>query len=51
MGNVYIEFIGTNKRLLLSNCYYMPELGVNLLSNSQLAKDIYTIHTHYNVFI
>ena len=29
----------------------MPELGVNLLSNSQLAKDIYTIHTHYNVFI
>ena len=51
IGNVYIQFLGTNKRLLLRNCYYMPELGVNLLSNSELAEDIHTIHTHYNVFI
>ena len=30
--NIYIEFIDTNIRILLRNCLYMLELGINLIS-------------------
>jgi hypothetical protein len=50
IGNIYIEFLDTNIRLLLRNCLYMPELGVNLISQGEL-NDITTIFTKSNVFL
>lgn len=37
-GSCYIQFTDTKEKLLLRNCYYMPELGINLISQSQLTS-------------
>ena len=51
IGNCYIEFIDLNICILLRNCYYMPELGINLIANLALNNNIYTIFTKYHVFL
>jgi hypothetical protein len=48
-GNVYLKFRDTNKRLLLRNCYYIPKLGVNIISTSALNEDIYSIYNKYTI--
>ena len=35
-GNLYITFKDSKVSLILENCLFMPELGVNLISPSQL---------------
>ncbi len=35
-GTVYIQFTDTNQRILLQNCLYMPEIGINLISQGRL---------------
>ena len=35
-GNLYITFKDSKVNLILENCLFMPELGVNLISPSQL---------------
>ena len=42
--DVYIILKDLNTRLLLSDCLFMPELGVNLVSPSRL-KGLYYIVT------
>ena len=50
IGNIYIEFLDTNKRLLLRNCLYMPELGINLISQGELSN-IMTIFNKESVIL
>ena len=51
IGNVYIKFKDTNKAFLLKNCLYMPELGINLISQSELNSNYYTVFTKDNVYL
>jgi hypothetical protein len=48
-GNIYLKFKDTNKKLLLRNCYYIPKLGVNIISTSALEEDIYSIYNKYTI--
>jgi hypothetical protein len=48
-GNIYLKFKDTNKKLLLRNCYYIPKLGVNIISTSVLEEDIYSIYNKYTI--
>jgi hypothetical protein len=49
--NVYIKFKDFNKAFLLKNCLYMPELGINLISQSEISSNYYTIFTKDNVYL
>ena len=35
-GNVYIEFTDSKEKMLLQNCLYMPQIGINLISQGKL---------------
>ena len=35
-GNVYIEFIDSKEKMLLQNCLYMLQIGINLISQGKL---------------
>ena len=35
-GDVFIRFLDTKKDFVLKNCFYMPDLGVNLISQAEL---------------
>lgn len=51
MGNVYIKFKDTNISFILLNCLYMPQLGINLISQSELSSNYYTIFTNNNIYL
>jgi hypothetical protein len=51
IGNVYIKFKDFNKAFLLKNCLYMPKLGINLISQSEISNNYYTIFTKDNVYL
>ena len=40
-GDILIRFLDNNKLYKLSNCFYIPKLGVNIISRSSL-KNIYS---------
>ena len=40
-GSVYIQFIDTKKSILLNNCIYMLEIGLNIISKGVLRLDAY----------
>ena len=44
IGHVKIRFKDTKVTYILKDCLYMPELGYNLISQSKLVKDYYTIY-------
>ena len=35
-GNVYIEFTNSKEKMLLQNCLYMLQIGINLISQGKL---------------
>ena len=35
-GNIYIEFKDSKEKILLQNCLYMPQIGINLISQGKL---------------
>ena len=41
-GNILIKSNINNKKYMLKDCLYMPELGINLISQSQLNKNYYS---------
>ena len=49
--NVLIYFKDSNKKMLFKNCYYMLELGINIISNSVLEGDYYNITNKYNIYL
>jgi hypothetical protein len=51
IGNVYIKFKDFNKSFLLKNCLYMPELGINLISQSELNSEYYSIFTKDKIYL
>ncbi|KAK1773017.1 hypothetical protein QBC45DRAFT_285257, partial [Copromyces sp. CBS 386.78] len=51
IGNVLIYFKDINKKMLLKNCYYMPEPGINIISNSALEGNYYNIINKYNIYL
>jgi Reverse transcriptase (RNA-dependent DNA polymerase)/gag-polypeptide of LTR copia-type/Integrase core domain/GAG-pre-integrase domain len=51
IGSIYIRFKDNNKIFLLKNCLYMPELGINLISQSEINSIYHTIFTKNNIYI
>ena len=51
IGNVYIKFKNYNKAYMLKDCLYMPELGINLISQSEISNNYFTIFTRDNIYI
>jgi hypothetical protein len=51
IGDVYIKFTDTNKTAILKDCLYMPELGINLISQNKLQESIYSIFKSNKVVI
>jgi hypothetical protein len=51
IGDVNIHFIDTKIKCILKNCLYMPEIGINLISQGELNKETYTILTHDSIII
>jgi len=47
---VYIKFKDINKSFILLNCLYIPELGINLISQSELSSNYYIIFTKNNIY-
>jgi hypothetical protein len=50
-GNVYVQFKDTKIKHLLRNCLYMPELGINLISQSELPENVYSIITFDSIYL
>jgi hypothetical protein len=50
-GNVYIYFIDTKLKCVLKNCLYMPELGINLISQGELNKETATLLTYKHIIL
>ena len=50
IGSIYIKFKDTHKKRLLNNVLHVPELGVNILSQSKLVNN-FTIIMPYNCLI
>ena len=36
---------------MLKDCLYMPELGINLISQSEISNNYFTIFTRDNIYI
>ena len=51
IGDVIICFIDTKLKCVLKNCLYMPELGINLISQGELNKETFTILTYKHIII
>ena len=51
IGDVQVIFKNNNKKHQLKDCLYMPELGVNLISQSKMRDDYVSIFTKNNVVI
>jgi hypothetical protein len=51
IGSVYIKFRDYNKIYVLKNCLYIPELGINLISQSEISSNYYTIFTKDYIYI
>ena len=51
VGNVNIHFIDTKIKCTLKNCLYMPELGINLISQGELNKETYSILTYNHIIL
>jgi len=51
IGNVYIKFKNYNKAYMLKNCLYMPELGINLISQSEISNNYFTIFTSIKILV
>ena len=50
-GNICIEFIDIQIKVVFKNCLFMPELGVNLISQTQFNKNIYSILNYKYVYL
>ena len=50
-GNILIKSNINNKKYMLKDCLYMPELGINLISQSQLNKNYYSIFNDSYAYI
>ena len=44
-GTVCLEFTATNEQILLHNCLYMPEIGINIISQGSL-REITSLFTY-----
>jgi len=51
VGNVNIIFTDSKLKCVLKNCLYMPELGINLISQGELNKETYTILTYNSILL
>ncbi|POS81731.1 hypothetical protein EPUL_006632, partial [Erysiphe pulchra] len=43
LGDVYVKFTDSKKIYILKDCLYMPEIGINIISQSELQGDIVSI--------
>lgn len=50
-GDIKFHFKNNNKIYILRNCYYIPELGVNLISHSSFSNEISTYLDNKNVYL
>ena len=51
IGDINVIFKHTNKTHKLKNCLYMPQMGINIISQSKMRDDYVSIFTKNKVFI
>lgn len=50
-GNVFIKFKNNNKPYILKNCLYMPEIGMNIISQGQMDNNYESLFKYNKVLI